>query len=554
MPPKLATSLRACCAAVVLLLVGAQAAESKTPLGATRAQVIDRLGEPRRAITTRDREVLFYPRERIVLREGVVIEVEPLMEALPPPRRTPAPASTPGSSAEGATTPRTASTPSVAPRPGPAAAETATAPTRPAETSGSAPTAATSPSAGTTSSADAAASEAAPAEPAYSGAEPQLLIKSVRRPGSTPGASRADAVKPDPAAPNASADSNAATAATAPSTPPAVPSAAGSPAAARETTAGAPTASTAAPATAATVAPAAPSATVAPVASTEPTAAAEETAKTDAAVTDSVTASPVGPKATAEQIKDAKLKAARRRLADAASDSARPEEAFFSLGRTLFAFAVIAGGIGALWWRRRQRRLEMAATTVSRTPFEVAQSGGGARFTADILARLEWKRFEELVAAYYAKTGVVAVRTKAGPGNPVHIKISWKGEPRPFAYVQCLSHPSGLIGPDPLRSLVTALAAEDIRRGYVVSTGKFGVDARDLAEEKHLTLLPGDIFLEKLNALPDPARAELMQEILAGDPTTPSCPKCEAKMLRLPDQPGMARCPHHPDQVLPLRK
>ena len=91
MPPKLATSLRACCAAVVLLLVGAQAAEQKTPLGATRAQVIDRLGEPRRVIATRDREVLFYPRERIVLREGVVIEVEPLMEALPPPRRAPAP-------------------------------------------------------------------------------------------------------------------------------------------------------------------------------------------------------------------------------------------------------------------------------------------------------------------------------------------------------------------------------------------------------------------------------------------------------------------------------
>ena len=41
---------------------------------------------------------------------------------------------------------------------------------------------------------------------------------------------------------------------------------------------------------------------------------------------------------------------------------------------------------------------------------------------------------------------------------------------------------------------------DDIRRGYVVTTGKFNVPARDFAEEKHLTLLPGDIFLEKLNA------------------------------------------------------
>ena len=32
-------------------------------------------------------------------------------------------------------------------------------------------------------------------------------------------------------------------------------------------------------------------------------------------------------------------------------------------------------------------------------------------FTAELLAKLEWKRFEELVAHYYLKTGVVAVRT-----------------------------------------------------------------------------------------------------------------------------------------------
>src|SRR4030095_15941392 len=109
-------------------------------------------------------------------------------------------------------------------------------------------------------------------------------------------------------------------------------------------------------------------------------------------------------------------------------------------------------------------------------------SGNG--FTEDQLTKLEWKQFEDLVVSYYSKTGVVAVRTKTGPESPVHIKISWKGEPRPFALVQCIAHPVGLIDSKPLQALVASLATEDIRRGYIVTTGKFNVAARDFAEEK----------------------------------------------------------------------
>ena len=208
---------------------------------------------------------------------------------------------------------------------------------------------------------------------------------------------------------------------------------------------------------------------------------------------------------------------------------------------------IIVGGIGYLVWRRRQRQIELAATAVSATPFAPVAvptpTAPGTRFTVDLLGKLEWKRFEELVAAYYNKTGVVASRTKSGPEVPVHIRISWKGETRPFACVQCIPHPAGLVDAKPLQALCEILSAEDIRRGYVVSSGKFGVPARDLAEEKHITLLPGDIFVEKLNALPDPVRAELMKDATAGDYMTPTCPRCESKMARSPADPSAWQCP-----------
>jgi hypothetical protein len=216
-----------------------------------------------------------------------------------------------------------------------------------------------------------------------------------------------------------------------------------------------------------------------------------------------------------------KKKAALPKPAPKVETSPPIEEPDSAFGSRLFliAGAVVLGGIILLYWRYRQRQFVLAATSVVNTPLTPtnppAFTGNG--FTAEELSKLEWKRFEELVTAYYSKTGVVAVRTKTGPDSPVHIKISWKGEPRPFAYVQCLARPSGLIDLKPLQSLVAALEADNIRRGYVVTSGKFNVQARDFAEEKHLTLLSSEVFLEKLNALPSAARTEIVQSIGAKD-------------------------------------
>ncbi|HET7535462.1 MAG TPA: restriction endonuclease [Candidatus Didemnitutus sp.] len=224
-------------------------------------------------------------------------------------------------------------------------------------------------------------------------------------------------------------------------------------------------------------------------------------------------------------------------------------EALWTFRTYGIAFVIVVGGVGYLIWRRRQRSLMLEATAVSRSPFApevtagVAAAATGTRFTAELLNKLEWKRFEDLVAAYYNKTGVVATRTKMGPASAVHIRISWKGEQRPFACVECVPHPSGLIEPKVIQALVDVLAAEDIRRGYVVTPGKFSVPARDLAEEKHITLLSGDLFLEKLNALPEPARAELLRDVTDGDYVTPTCPSCESKMGRSTMDPSTWQCP-----------
>ncbi len=491
-------------------------------MGWTRDQVLAKYGEPKSQIAAGNRLVMFYAKERLVLRDGVVIEVERLSSD-PALRRI-----APVEAAPVAAAPLPVASPAV---PVPIATPPAVvAPAVPAPVP-----VAPVPAEATVAVAPTAQIPAAPAQP-----EPKLEIKLVRPPSAN--YSRPSA-KPERAAPPPPVT---ATPASEPPRPPTVAAGATSPSV-RETATSSPRADGTSP--------------TAPSVSTRATVPSVETVVTTPTVTET-------PEPTAEEIakeeeaaklaaakeKKAKLNKVKRRLTEAGTEE-EPDisEAFLTTQTFIISFLVIGGGIGYLIWRSRQRQLELAATAVSHTPFAstpASGSTGGAVFTAELLSKLEWKRFEELVADYYTKTGVVAVRTKSGPATPVHVKISWKGEPRPFACVQCIAHPTGLVDVKPLQDLFAVLTAEDIRRGYVVTTGKFNVNARDYAEEKHVTLLPGDIFLEKLNALPDAARAEIMQTVSTGDNQTPSCPKCDAKMVHSPDESGW-KCASHADQIIP---
>jgi hypothetical protein len=444
MPPKFAVGIRACCVAVALSLAVADAAEQKSSLKGA----------------TRDQVLARYGEPRSVIvagnREMLFFATEKVtlrdgvvtdVETLPDTT-----ASAPRAPAEGTAAPAAPST-----QPGASPTEQ---PPSVLPVPGATP------------------SQSTPPPPAPESAS-RLEIKSVRRPGT-------DYVRPP------RKESTAATPAPAP-TPPA-PAADQTP----------PPAASSAPPTSSMPAPSPATRTVnstTPGSATLSERGATERPETPKDEEKAVETSDSDKKATA------KIKAARRRLDLADMEDEQPT--LFTPTTYVIAALLIGGGFAYIMWRNRQRQLELAATTVSLTPFTApTATTSSVRFDAGLLAQLEWKRFEELVASYYGKTGVIAVRTKSGPASPVHIKISWKGEPRPFAYVQCIPNPTGLIEVAPVQALVAALAVDDIRRGYVVTTGKFSVGARDLAEEKAITLLPGEIFLEKLNALPDAARAE----------------------------------------------
>ncbi len=508
MSPKFV--FRACCIAGGLMLCSVFAADRKPSLiGATRAEVLARFGDPKGNLVVGNREVLYFTGERITLRDDRVIDVEEVPVEAPPPKPTPAPTASDSTSGN--------------------------APANAGENTGAATPSA---SAGATAQGTGTTSTSTPPAPA----EAVVIIKSVRPPShSTPStaetsdtpATPAPAPASAPAAPAnpvpVSATANATVTATPPSTTPATPGKA------TEPTSTSPAIATPSETTATTSSPA--------TATTNQTTATPSTAAADITAGVAKPSGTTGATTPAPLAKTASASAPTKTQATVAP----PPDGMFSTRTYVIALVIIVGGIGYLIWRRRQRSLLLEATEVSNTPVApvaaAAPAATAARFTTDLLNKLEWKRFEELVAAYYNKTGVVASRTKSGPASPVHIRISWKGEQRPFACVACVPRPAGLVEATPVQTLSEALTSEDVRRGYVVTSGKFGVPARDVAEEKHITLLSGDLFVEKLNALPDPVRGELLKDATAGDYTTPTCPTCESKMTRSAADPSGWQCP-----------
>jgi restriction system protein len=185
---------------------------------------------------------------------------------------------------------------------------------------------------------------------------------------------------------------------------------------------------------------------------------------------------------------------------------------------------------------RRRARLQPLRHVSEVLPQPAATSG----FNWDVLRSLEWRAFEQLVQGYFRTLGFEAERKRVGPDGGVDLVLRKAGESEPFAYVQCKAWNTYLVGVKPVRELFGVMAADGVRKGYLVCTGAYTPEALAFAEGKPLKLVTGAELLEKLNALAPDTRDRLTGEVLSGDYTTPTCPRCDTKMVRREGKDGGA--------------
>ena len=152
------------------------------------------------------------------------------------------------------------------------------------------------------------------------------------------------------------------------------------------------------------------------------------------------------------------------------------------------------------------------------------------QWTPELLKQLEWRRFEELCAAYFETLGFRADLAGAGAGG-VPINLYEQGSKNASIIVQCRPWTAHRIGIKPVRELRGAMASGHVGEGVLVTSGKFTQEARDFAGKEGVSLIDGADLVAKIAALvPDKALA-LYKLATQGDFLTPTCPSCAIKMI-----------------------
>lgn len=152
-------------------------------------------------------------------------------------------------------------------------------------------------------------------------------------------------------------------------------------------------------------------------------------------------------------------------------------------------------------------------------------------WSIELLKQLEWKRFEEVAAEYYCLRGYKAETTRIGADGGIDIKIYEKETNKPVGIVQCKAWNSQKVGIKPIRELLGVMTHENVKLGIFMTSGGFTGEAKSFANKHNLVLVDGYQFLQEINKLGQDKSESLLQTATYGDFTTPTCPRCDVKMI-----------------------
>jgi restriction system protein len=152
------------------------------------------------------------------------------------------------------------------------------------------------------------------------------------------------------------------------------------------------------------------------------------------------------------------------------------------------------------------------------------------RWTRELLKHLEWRRLEELCAAYFEELGFKAaiVYERAGGAADICLYAADAGEPS--IVVHSKTWDAYPIGIKPLVELRASMTSANVAQGVMVTSGRFTPEAIGYAAKENIDLIDSAALLAKLEALPAEKGLALLKFVTQGDFLTPTCPRCFIKM------------------------
>lgn len=158
---------------------------------------------------------------------------------------------------------------------------------------------------------------------------------------------------------------------------------------------------------------------------------------------------------------------------------------------------------------------------------------GGSAFvwSDDFMKSLEWKRFEEVCAELLKIQGYNAKVTCVGADGGVDIVIK-DNNGLVVSVAQCKAFGKKPIGVSLIRELFGIMASENVKQGLFFTTSTFSSDAVEFAKNKNMKLIDLRSFVCSISALDSDSRERLYKVATEGNFTTPTCARCDVKMVK----------------------
>jgi restriction system protein len=155
-----------------------------------------------------------------------------------------------------------------------------------------------------------------------------------------------------------------------------------------------------------------------------------------------------------------------------------------------------------------------------------------AEWSLNFLMSLEWKRYEEICKEFLTmkENGKYKVDvTKTGADGGIDLRITDKKE-KLVGVGQCKAYNSK-ITIEKIRELYGIMASEKAEQGYFFTTSSFTNDCIEFAKEKKIELIDGEQQIKTIQSFTPAQQNHLYKIATNGDYTTPTCPKCDKKMI-----------------------
>jgi len=207
---------------------------------------------------------------------------------------------------------------------------------------------------------------------------------------------------------------------------------------------------------------------------------------------------------------------------------------YATLALPLIAFAIT---LLAAWLRKRGDGGDTALSSIDLEAWAAPSTVDATRWSVDLVKRIEWRRFESLLAAYFEALEFRISSPEKHKDRVVVLELYAGEAQNPSLLVACQAWNVYSVGIRPVRELVDAMRAQGVPEGAFVTSARFTPEAQALAGKHNVMLIDGADLVAKIQALAPERAAALLALATEGDFLTPTCPACGVKMTARSNSP-----------------